>query len=228
MANLDKALKKALRWEGGFANDSDDSGGPTMCGVTIGTYREYCKLTGRPAPTVSDLQNITNEEIRDIADRMYWSKIRGNEIKNQSIANLCFDCVWGSGTGYIKIIQKILGVKQDGIFGPMSLAAMNSWNPQEDLFNKLWNRRKQYFEGCSGAWKYLNGWLNRLRSFYFEEELEVHNPVDHNTVETQSQNSSEIQKTESSQPTVTEEAESTKANFLTYIIELLKRLFKKQ
>ena len=40
MANLEKALKNCLKWEGGFANDPDDTGGPTMRGVTIATYRE--------------------------------------------------------------------------------------------------------------------------------------------------------------------------------------------
>ena len=170
MANLEIALKKVLGWEGGFANDPDDSGGATMKGVTIGTYTEYCKRKGKPKPTVVDLKKITNEEILDLANMLYWSKIQGDNIKNQSIANLCFDCVWGSGTGYIKVIQKVLGVSADGIFGNISLSTLNNWKPQKDIFQKLWNRRKQYLEGCSGAWKYLKGWMRRLNSFTFVEE----------------------------------------------------------
>ena len=27
----------------GFANDPDDAGGATMCGITIATYKAYCK-----------------------------------------------------------------------------------------------------------------------------------------------------------------------------------------
>lgn len=170
MANLEIALKKVLGWEGGFANDPDDSGGPTMKGVTIATYKEYCKRKGRPTPTVNDLKKITNDEILDLANLLYWSKIQGDKIHNQSIAELCFDCIWGSGTGYIKVIQKVLGVSADGIFGPQSLNALNDWNPQSQIFNMLWNRRKNYLSSCSGAWKYLKGWLRRLNSYTFVEE----------------------------------------------------------
>lgn len=170
MAKLDIALTKVLGWEGGFANDPDDSGGATMKGVTIGTYTEYCKRKGKPKPTVADLKKITNAEILDLANMLYWSKIQGDKINNQSIANLCFDCVWGSGTGYIKVIQKVLGVTADGIFGNISLSTLNNWNPQKQIFNLLWNRRKTYLEGCSGAWKYLKGWMRRLNSFTFTEE----------------------------------------------------------
>lgn len=196
MAKLEIALQKILGWEGGFANDPDDSGGPTMKGVTIATYKEYCRRKGKPVPTVEDLKRITNAEILDVADTLYWSKIQGDKINNQSIANLCFDSVWGSGTGYIKKIQQVLGVKADGIFGPMSLNALNSYTPQKELFTKLWNRRKQWFEGCNGAWKYLRGWMRRLNSFTFEEttlpfeekdpsEISVNEPIiiEKNTIE---------------------------------------------
>ena len=173
MAKLETALKKVLGWEGGFANDPDDAGGPTMKGVTIATYKEYCRRKGRPVPTVEDLKKITNAEILDLADLLYWSKIQGDKINNQSIADLCFDCVWGSGTGYIKVIQKVLGVTADGIFGNISLSTLNNWTPQQQIFEMLWNRRKTYLSSCSGAWKYLKGWMRRLNSFSFIEEKQV-------------------------------------------------------
>lgn len=169
MAELSIALKHILKWEGGYANDIDDSGGPTMCGVTLKTYSTYCKLLGKPEPTVEDLKNISYNEIYDLAKKLYWDKIKGDQINNQSIADLCMNTVWGSGLGYIKIIQKVLEVSPDGIVGPKTLNAINNYTPQEELFNKLWNRRKQYLEGCRSAWKYLRGWLRRLDSFKFYE-----------------------------------------------------------
>lgn len=168
MANLDKAIKKALAWEGGFSDDPEDPGGATFRGVTIGTYAQYCRMKGKPAPTVESLKKLDYATIRDLADTMFWRRIRGNEIENQSVADLCFDCVWNSGTGYIKVIQGVLGVSQDGIFGSMTLSAMNSYRPQKELFDRLWNRRKIWYEGRKGAPRYLAGWMNRLRSFKFE------------------------------------------------------------
>ena len=168
MASLEIAIKKVLGWEGGFANDPHDSGGATFGGVTIGTYTQYCKVKGKPAPTVESLKKLDYATIKDLADVLFWKKIRGNEIKNQSIANLCFDCVWGSGTGYIKVIQGVLGVSQDGIFGNMTLSALNGYNPQRELFSKLWNRRKIYLEGCKSAPYHLKGWMRRLNDYKFE------------------------------------------------------------
>lgn len=168
MANLDIALQKVLGWEGGFSNNPHDSGGATFRGVTIGTYMQYCKLKGKTTPSVEDLKKLDYRTIRDLADVLYWKKIKGDQIRNQSIANLCFDCVWGSGTGYIKKIQGVLGVSQDGIFGSMTLNAINNWQPQRDLFQRLWNRRKIYLEGCKGAVYYLKGWMRRLNSYTFE------------------------------------------------------------
>lgn len=240
MAKLEPALQKVLGWEGGFANDPDDSGGPTMKGVTIATYKEYCRRKGRPVPTVNDLKKITNTEILDLADLLYWSKIRGNEIKNQSIANLCFDCVWGSGTGYIKVIQKVLGVTADGIFGPASLNALNNWNPQSKLFELLWNRRKKYLEGCSSAWKYLKGWMRRLNSFKFvEEEISVFEDKDPSDLEESQtileENTNEIEEAEIEEIEEQEEIkeqenqqvlEEDRETFLELIINWIKKLLK--
>ena len=90
----------------------------------------------------------------------------------QSIANLCVDNVWGSGAGYIKQIQLVAGASPDGIVGPKTLAAINGYN-QKMLFDKLWQKRKLFYHNLVIARpsnkKFLNGWLNRLNDFKFEE-----------------------------------------------------------
>lgn len=237
MAKLDIALKKVLGWEGGFANDQDDTGGATMKGVTIGTYTEYRRRKGLSKPKVADLKKITSAEIYDLANTMFWAKIKGDEIRNQSIANLCFDCVWGSGTGYIKIIQQVIGTTADGVFGPKSLEALNSYTPQSELFYRLWNRRKRYLEGCSTAWKYLNGWLRRLRSYDFAEEgdptpasepapenVDSHTPKPVNTEATD--DGITVEPAQNSAPEVADSTPTeTKKSFIERIIEFLRDLF---
>lgn len=230
MANLEIALKKVLGWEGGFANDPDDSGGPTMKGVTIATYKEYCRRKGKKTPTVEDLKRITNEEILDLADLLYWSKIQGDNIKNQSIANLCFDCVWGSGTGYIKVIQKVLGVTADGIFGPMSLRTLNEWDPQAQLFQMLWDRRKIYLSSCSGAWKYLKGWLRRLNSFTFEpspfEDKDPSQLEEGSTTQIEETKPVVVENKEEIPTTINEQVlEEKKVTWLQTLLEWIKKIF---
>ena len=162
MADIRKFAPILLKWEAGalpqptlekqweiarkrgFSNDPDDAGGATMCGITIATYTRYCKTKGKPAPTVARLKAITLDEWLDILRTFYWDKMKADQIRNQSIANLCVDNVWGSGAGYIKKIQLVAGTTPDGIVGPKTLAAINGAN-QRDLFNRLVEKRRIFY-----------------------------------------------------------------------------------
>lgn len=188
MADIRKLAPILLKWEAGalpqgtleaqwqiarkkgFSNHPNDTGGATMCGITIGSYTRYRQLKGRTKPSVTDLKNITLSEWLDVLKTFYWDKMKADQINNQSIANLCVDNVWGSGTGYIKHIQSVLGVVPDGIVGSITLRAINTAN-QKNLFDKLWNRRKSFYNGLVVSRPknsvFLKGWLNRLNDFKF-------------------------------------------------------------
>lgn len=211
MADCRKLVPTIIRWEAGvtttglsneemferakrtgFANDPIDNGGATMIGITLDTFKSYRKKIGKKTPSVQDLKNITYEEWYDILKTMFWDKMKADQIDNQSIANLCVNTVWGSGAGYIKTIQGVLGVKADGIVGNITLGAINGYKPQKDLFQKLWKRREKFFYDIVARSvaayekkigreateveklrhtqkKFLKGWLNRLNSFKYYE-----------------------------------------------------------
>lgn len=145
----------------GFANDPDDKGGYTMVGVTLETYKSYCRKKGYPTPTPQRLHDIPFSQWVDILKGMFWDRMNADRIASQGIANMCVDWLWISGTGRIKNIQKILNVKQDGIVGDKTIAAINSANIKE-LFTKLYNAREKFYKSCSGWWKYGKGWMRRL------------------------------------------------------------------
>lgn len=211
MADINKLIPIIIKWESGvtgsdltneelfqkarikgFANDPADSGGATMVGITIKTFRKYRKMMHKPSPTVEELKNITYGEWSRILKVLFWDKMKADEIGNQSIANLCVNSVWGSGAGYIRTIQSVLGVKADGIVGPVTLGKINCWNPQSALFDKLWSRRKKFFEDIvahsvseyelkigrkatesekliNTKKRFLKGWMNRLNDFQYHE-----------------------------------------------------------
>ena len=191
MADIRKLAPILLKWEAGalpqatlekqweiargkgFSNDPDDAGGATMCGITIATYKRYCKTNGKPEPTVAQLKAITLTEWLDILRTFYWSKMKADDIRNQSIANLCVDNVWGSGPGYIKQIQLVAGVTPDGIVGPNTLAAINGAN-QRQLFARLAEKRRVFYMNIclskNSNKKFLKGWMNRLADFKFSEQ----------------------------------------------------------
>lgn len=171
MANHKLLVPFIQKWEGGFANDPDDKGGATMAGVTIGTYTEYRRKKGLPAPSVDDLKKITETEWMDIFKTLYWDRWKADQILSQSVADILVDWVWGSGVWGIKIPQRILGVTQDGVVGPKTLAALSSWNSRQ-LFNDIKAARVKYIDDiCKNTptnEKFRRGWMNRLNDIKFE------------------------------------------------------------
>lgn len=169
MANADKLIPIIRKWEGGWSNNKYDKGKETMCGITLSTFRNFF---GKDK-TADDLKHITDEQWKYIFKSGYWDKCNADRIQNQSIANLLVDFAWGSGSKTaIKKIQKLLGVKVDGILGEITLSAINKADSKE-LFENLWKVRKQFFisivNNNPSQSIFLKGWLNRLNDFRYEE-----------------------------------------------------------
>ena len=169
MADYKKLIPTVLKLEGGFVNNPSDPGGATNSGVTLSTFRS---VYGKNK-TVQDLKNMTNEQWEYIFKTKFWDKWKADDIDNQAIANLLVDWLWASGVYGIKYPQEVLGVKNDGIVGLKTLAAIN-YNPnKKDLFNKLWHRRKKHFEDIvrnrPQSKVFLKGWLRRLSDFKYSE-----------------------------------------------------------
>lgn len=173
MADVRKLKPFILKWEGGFVNDPADLGGATNKGVTIGTYKEYRKKKGLPEPTVEDLKKLSDDEWTDILKTYYWNRWKADQIQNQSIANILVDWVWASGVHGIKIPQDILEVSADGIVGKSTIAAINAYQPQAELFGRIKQARYDFIdricEKRTANNKFKNGWRNRIKDFKFEE-----------------------------------------------------------
>ena len=117
---------------------------------------------------------------------MYWDVIKGDDIQSQSVALAIYDWAVHSGPATaVKHVQRILGVKSDGIVGPITLAAINSFSPLP-LFGQIQQSRLKFLESlcavtyleldenCSSVQreknrKFLNGWVRRVRSIQFED-----------------------------------------------------------
>lgn len=166
MADFNLYAPKLKQLEGGFVNDPSDSGGATMMGVTLSTYRKYFGQN----KSVEDLKRISNLEWSYIMKTGYWDLCHGDEIRNQSIAEIFVDWSVNSGIAGIRAFQRSQGLRADGIVGPKTLGILNSPN-EEVIFNRIKSARESYYRKLSmnnpTLFKFLRGWLNRLNKFVF-------------------------------------------------------------
>lgn len=163
MADFTKALTKVLRWEGGYVDNPNDSGGATNKGITLTTYRNH--FGG--GKTKEDLLHIKDDEVEHIYKTGYWNVMKGDLIHNQSLAELIFDFVVNSGTGKLKQVQGVTGCIADGKIGPKTLEVWNAL-PQK-CFNEIWTYRCNFYDSISKGKNqvFRKGWMRRLNDYKF-------------------------------------------------------------
>ena len=166
MADVKILAPFILKWEGGFVNHPNDPGGATNKGVTIAVWKSqgYDK-DGDGDIDVADLKLITPADATKILKSNYWNRWFADQIENQAVANTLVDWVWGSGAWGIKIPQRILGVKDDGVVGIKTLEAINKQNPNKFL-EKLYLARFNFLDGIVASnpsqKRFIKGWKNRM------------------------------------------------------------------
>lgn len=161
-----------LYYEGGFANDPDDLGGPTNKGVTLSTWKAqgYDK-DGDGDIDINDLRKISDDDaVNVVLKPHFWDRCKADKIKSQSVANIIVDWVWGSGGNGIKGTQRVVGTTPDGVFGELTLRAINKMEPRK-LFAELKKARVAYLQKICKRRpknnKYLKGWLRRLNAINY-------------------------------------------------------------
>jgi len=163
-------IDEVIARESGFTNDGIDAGGATKFGITIGTLQEW-----RRKPTcVDDVRNLTIDEAREIYRTRYFFATGFDQIKDPQIQRFCFDFAVNSGERTaVMALQRCIGVKADGAFGPISSAALKAINNLGMLFYALKAERYEVLLRYIGVDPrqaiYANGWSNRLDQF--EEKI---------------------------------------------------------
>lgn len=167
-----EALRKTLNNEGGYSNNKNDKGGETYRGISrkynknwIGwaTIDDY-KKANLPKLEFEDALNsdfILQESVKNFYLDNYWDKYKLGQIENPNVADFLFDFVVNSGQA-IKVVQRALGLEDDGIVGPKTIKAINE---TKDALQTLVNARVEYLKGLKGFDTFGRGWVARANSY---------------------------------------------------------------
>lgn len=130
--------------EKGFQCDPRDpgnwTGGKQGVGVLKGT--KY-GVSAKAYPDL-DIANLTIADAQAIAKRDYWNVVYGDYMKFP-LALCVFDFGYNAGPHEsVLVLQRSLGVNQDGSMGPATLAASNSKDLRQTVIDFTVERIKAY------------------------------------------------------------------------------------
>lgn len=174
MAKFEAFAGKVLQLEGGYVNHPLDKGGPTKYGVILSVWREHGHdKDGDGDIDAEDIKQLTEEDAKFIAKKVFWDYFRADFILNQSVAEFIVDWGYNSGrTTVAKIVQRLLKLVQDGVVGIQTLTAINV-AAQEQFFNILKAERRAFLDNIIARRPdqkvFYKGWMNRVNSFQFKE-----------------------------------------------------------
>lgn len=170
MADFEKAIPAILRWEGGYVDHPADPGGATNRGIILTVFKKYAAELGL-TPDVAGLKQITEEQAKVIYKKQFWDLMRGDEIRDQQVANIIFDGFVNMGRNGLKIAQRVAGTTIDGQFGPHTISTLNAASGRV-FFDTYKDNRIAYYKKLAAKKPkmevFLKGWLNRINSFTYK------------------------------------------------------------
>lgn len=153
--NFPHALKLVLADEGGNVDDPDDHGGRTSRGIIQRVYTAWLKEKGRPN---ADVWTAPQADIDAIYFEDYWQP--NCDRMPAGVDYLYFNMAVNAGPYRATVLlQRALGVHDDGRFGPVTRQALVGFNAPT-LIDRFCRSAEKFYRSL-GQPKYLRGWINR-------------------------------------------------------------------
>tara|TARA_R110000868_G_scaffold57746_2_gene178314 strand:- start:49 stop:519 length:471 start_codon:yes stop_codon:yes gene_type:complete len=147
--NFDDSFKVLIGHEGGYGWDPRDPGGETKYGISKRGYPD------------EDIKNLTLDRAKEIYKRDYWDALKLDALPG-NLRFMLFDAGVNSGIGTAtKWLQRCLGVKDDGILGPTTLATANAANVYR-LAARFNGMRLQALTNLPTFNTFGRGWARRI------------------------------------------------------------------
>lgn len=192
-SNFELAMVTVLEHEGGYVDNIHDPGGATNYGISL-RWLDSIDLADADIDRdgdvdADDIKAMTPTEAKKFYRKYWWTKYKYDEIASPGVAIKVMDMsVNMGGKQAHKLVQRALRavgveVKDDGVLGPISFAAINTATPtflipalrctQAGFYYALVLRntalrkakvKKPNGKACEDFAVFLDGWLRRAYS----------------------------------------------------------------
>lgn len=152
--SFDACLPIILKSEGGYVVDQ---GGPTNLGVTQRALSAYLR---RPV-SVQEVRALTPDVAGPLYFSDYWNPAHCGQLP-AGLDLMVFDEAVNEGVGRaISHLQEAVGADADGMFGPATLAAVQSVSA-EDAINAIHDTNENYYASLADIYPLSSwGWTAR-------------------------------------------------------------------
>jgi lysozyme family protein len=152
--NFDQAFEKLLGHEGGYSDHPADPGGKTMWGVT--------EKVARAKGYRGDMRDLPVSFAKESVYRPdYWNAVRAEDLP-PALRYATFDAAVNSGPAQaIRWLQRAAGATPDGVFGPQTLLAVKTQNP-EALLRRFLSQRLRFMTNLPNWGSFSRGWARRI------------------------------------------------------------------
>lgn len=150
MADLfPKMVERVLSHEGGYVWHKKDPGGETNWGIAKRSY-----------PNVN-IKALTRDGAIAIYRRDFWGRVQGDKLP-PAVAFQAFDAAVNHGIGNaVRWLQRAACVADDGVIGPVTLAAIRKADPA-DLVLRFNAVRLEFYATLSTFPTFGRGWTRRV------------------------------------------------------------------
>lgn len=161
---FDELIADVLRREGGYVDHPADRGGATNLGVTQAVYDAWRDQRGLQRQSV---RLLTSSEAASLYHARYWQAARCDDLP-EPLRDIHFDAAVNHGVRRAAVLlQRAVGVTDDGLIGPATLAAAAA-NPALVRARYLAARYRFYgdiIQRDRSQLAFMAGWMARMEAF---------------------------------------------------------------
>lgn len=165
--DFDRAFERLIGHEGGFTDDRKDRGNWTSGKIGVGQLKgtKY-GISAMTYPT-EDIAGLTLERAKRLYQRDFWGPA-GCDAVPAGLKFDLFDTAVNSGVKTaVTLLQRAVGVHDDGILGPQTLLALSS-TPALRVVGRFNGHRLQFMTETGGWSTYNRGWARRIAANLME------------------------------------------------------------